>query len=58
MISPTCGSWIGAAHLPDDPPRVAGDRPAGGLLRPAARVGAAVEAPARGALVDLPRAPA
>ena len=32
-----------------------GDRPAGGLLRAAARVGAAVEAPAWGALVDLPR---
>ena len=56
MISPTCGSWIGAAHLPGDPPRVGGDRPAGGVLGAAAGVGAAVEAPAGGALVDLPGA--
>ena len=55
MISPTCGSWIGARDLPDDPPRVGADRPAGGVLGAAACVGATVEAPARGALVDLPR---
>ena len=55
MISPTCGSWIGARTCARDPPRMAGDRPASGLLGPAARVGAAVEAPAWGALVDLPR---
>src|SRR5947209_19957499 len=40
-------------HLPDDPPRIAGHRPAGVLLRPAARVGAAVEAPAGRAFVYL-----
>ena len=45
------------AHLPDDPPRMGADRPAGGLLGAAACVGAAVEAAARGALVDLPRPP-
>ena len=39
--------------LPGDPPRVGGDRPAGGVLGAAACVGAAVEAPAGGALVDL-----
>ena len=54
MISPTCGSWIGARDLPGDPPRVRADRPPGGLLGAAACVGAAVEPPARGALVDLP----
>jgi len=44
-------------HLSGDAPRMRRDRPPGGLLRAAARVGAAVEAPARGALVDLTRSP-
>ncbi len=55
MISPTCGSWIGARDLPGDTPRMRGHRPAGGLLGAAACVRAAVEPSARGALVDLPR---
>ena len=57
MISPTCGSSIGARDLPGDPPRVCAHRSAGCLLCAAACVRAAVEAPARGSLVDLPRPP-
>ena len=41
------------ADLAGDLPRVGADGPAGGALGLAARVGAAVEAPAGGALVDL-----
>ena len=55
MISPTCGSWIGAATWRVTRHGCVRDRPPGGLLGAAAGVGAAVEAPARGALVDLPR---
>ena len=55
MISPTCGSSIGAATCAGDPPGMRGHRSPGGLLGAAACVRAAVEAPARGALVDLPR---
>ena len=54
MISPTCGSWIGAATCRVTRHGWVRDRPPGGLLGAAAGVGAAVEAPARGALVDLP----
>ena len=46
-----------STHLPGDPPRVCAHRSAGCLLGAAACVGAAVEAPARGSLVDLPRPP-
>ncbi len=46
-----------STHLPGDPPRVRAHRSAGCLLGAAACVRAAVEAPARGALVDLPRPP-
>ena len=55
MISPTCGSWIGArtCRMTRHGWVVTG-RPAA-CCGAAARVGAAVEAPARGALVDLPR---
>ena len=56
MISPTCGSWIGAVTWRMIRHGWRGDRSAGGLLGAAARVGAAVEAPAGGALVDLPGA--
>ena len=42
--------------LAGDRPRVAGDWTSGGALEAPARVGAAVKAPARGALVDAPQA--
>ena len=53
MISPTCGSWIGArtCRMTRHGWLVTG-RPAA-CCGPAAGVGAAVEAPAGGALVDL-----
>ena len=55
MIRPTCGSWIGAATWRVTRHGCSGHRSPGGLLGTAASVGASVEAPARGALVDLPR---
>ena len=55
MISPTCGSSIGARTCRVTRHGCVDHRPAGGLLGAAACVGAAVEPPARGALVDLPR---
>ncbi len=56
MISPTCGSWIGAVTWRMIRQGCVRDRSAGGMLGSAARVGAAVEPPAGGALVDLPGA--
>ena len=56
MISPTCGSWIGAVTWRMIRHGWRADRSSGGLLGAAARVGAAVEPPAGRALVDLPGA--
>ena len=56
MISPTCGSWIGAVTWRMIRHGWRADRSSGGVLGSAARVGAAVEPPAGGALVDLPGA--
>jgi len=55
MISPPCGSWIGAGDLAGDAPRMRGHPSPSGLLGTAAGVRTAVEPAARGALVDLPR---
>ena len=53
MISPTCGSWIGAVTWRMIRQGWRGDRSPGGVLGATAGVRAAVEPPAGGALVDL-----